>query len=208
MSVYFAQAGKDGPIKVGTAKDVAKRIMALAGACPDAISLLAVIDGGHALERRIHRALREHHRRLEWFNASREVRALVLVAHHTGAGAVLRWLDQKEAETQFVKPDFVSSEDNRADILWFQDFAISQAVARHGRAKVATAMGVSVSRLDAREKGRELPVTRWLSLEALDPGACLPLYRFLGVDPTFPIEEARDALNALLGKLAPRSAAR
>ncbi len=68
MAVYFIQAGgRDGYIKIGTAKSVTRRLANLQSASPVTLKLLHCIDGGKDTEREIH--FRFAHRRLrgEWF---------------------------------------------------------------------------------------------------------------------------------------------
>jgi len=80
--VYFVQVGEDGedgPIKIGTAIDVEKRLVGLQCASPWPLRLLAVMEGGSGLETRLHRDLRSHRIRGEWFHPS--PRVLAQVAH-------------------------------------------------------------------------------------------------------------------------------
>ena len=48
MPVYFIQAGEDGPIKIGYAANVQRRIAALRTACPTELRELGYIDGDQA----------------------------------------------------------------------------------------------------------------------------------------------------------------
>ena len=75
--VYFVQAGKSGPIKIGFATDLTKRIASLQTGCPDDLRLLAVVDGGREVERRMHNRVAGDRIRGEWFRPTAEVLALV-----------------------------------------------------------------------------------------------------------------------------------
>ncbi|NIA72299.1 hypothetical protein HBA54_27285 [Pelagibius litoralis] len=74
MSVYFAQAGDAGPIKIGFASDVEKRLAGLQTGNPEPIRLLNIVpDGTRSLEARIHAKFGEHRLRGEWFRPAPEV---------------------------------------------------------------------------------------------------------------------------------------
>lgn len=73
--VYFVEI-PDGPIKVGIAKNVKKRLETIRTHCPYEIRLLAAIPGGRARERELHAALSDYRMRGEWFAA--DARPVVL----------------------------------------------------------------------------------------------------------------------------------
>lgn len=73
--IYFAQAGEF--VKIGTAKDVAKRIRELQTGCPFRVSLLQVIPGGAKTERLIHSRLSHLHVRGEWYTDTPELRQTI-----------------------------------------------------------------------------------------------------------------------------------
>jgi len=64
LPVYFIQAGDAGPIKIGHTNDVRKRLSMIQTSAPDHLRLLAVMDGGEAEERALHRELTDSIRRL------------------------------------------------------------------------------------------------------------------------------------------------
>lgn len=68
MSVYLIEAAGSGRIKIGSASNPARRIRALATACPFPIVALATREGGQVLERAMHRALSDRRAHLEWFH--------------------------------------------------------------------------------------------------------------------------------------------
>ena len=54
--VYFIQAGKDGPIKIGyTANDVKNRLLTLQPSSPYPLTILGVMEGDVELEKNIHK---------------------------------------------------------------------------------------------------------------------------------------------------------
>lgn len=67
--VYFIQAGAGGPIKIGLAADVAKRLAALQVGNPHKLSILGVIRCDAAdIEASLHRMYRAERLSGEWFN--------------------------------------------------------------------------------------------------------------------------------------------
>ena len=69
--VYFVQAGPGGPVKIGRAKDVDKRMAGLQTACPYRLQLLGVIECDHvsSYEAELHERFAELRiDRSEWFN--------------------------------------------------------------------------------------------------------------------------------------------
>jgi hypothetical protein len=74
--VYFIRMGSDGPIKIGTALDVRKRLAAL-DCGPYGLELLGTVPGDQPLEKRIHRALVAHRLRHEWFRPDPEILTFV-----------------------------------------------------------------------------------------------------------------------------------
>lgn len=71
--VYFIQVGGSGPIKIGTATDLAQRIATLQTGSPDPFVLLGSIPGDARTEGALHRALAHHRHRGEWFKPTPEV---------------------------------------------------------------------------------------------------------------------------------------
>jgi hypothetical protein len=65
--VYFVQRGTDGPVKIGSAEDVGKRVRTLQTGSPERLRLLATVPGGSSLEGLIHERLGAHRIRGEWF---------------------------------------------------------------------------------------------------------------------------------------------
>lgn len=67
-SVYFIQADRGGPIKIGVAKDVEARLRDLQVGNPFELRVVGQIpNAGQALERRLHSLLERHRIRGEWF---------------------------------------------------------------------------------------------------------------------------------------------
>jgi hypothetical protein len=71
--VYFIQAGEDGPIKIGCAVDVPRRLKVLQTGNVEVLRLLCDFEGGPEEERRLHRLFAGHHLRGEWFRPSIEL---------------------------------------------------------------------------------------------------------------------------------------
>lgn len=71
--IYFIQAGKDGPIKIGIALNVRQRLNTLQVASAEKLTLLYSQPGIPALEKAFHREWAEHHLRGEWFKPARDI---------------------------------------------------------------------------------------------------------------------------------------
>jgi hypothetical protein len=73
MSVYFIQAVGGGPIKIGHAKSVTKRLSTLQTGSGVQLRVLHEIRGGAIEEQGFHGALRQHRIKGEWFKPHPEV---------------------------------------------------------------------------------------------------------------------------------------
>jgi hypothetical protein len=65
--VYFIQADTGGPIKIGTALDVPRRLKKLQQANAEKLTVLCVRKGGRVTERKYHDRFASHRQRGEWF---------------------------------------------------------------------------------------------------------------------------------------------
>ena len=78
LHVYFVQALDGGPIKVGVAKDVQRRIKELQCACPVPLRLLGIVEkGGLRKERELHQRFAASRLHGEWFEESHEILACI-----------------------------------------------------------------------------------------------------------------------------------
>lgn len=80
--VYFIQVADDGPIKIGVAWNVPKRLRALQSANPDELCLIDTVrcaskKAAQTLEQKLHQQFRDFRIRGEWFEAVGEVRAAI-----------------------------------------------------------------------------------------------------------------------------------
>jgi DNA-binding XRE family transcriptional regulator len=75
--VYFIQAGAGGPIKIGIAANLQRRIATLQTGCPEPLVVLGTIAGGPLEEARLHAHLRAFRIRGEWFKPSELVLSTV-----------------------------------------------------------------------------------------------------------------------------------
>jgi hypothetical protein len=67
QSVYFIQAGTDGPIKIGMTHELKKRLGAMQVANHEELTVLLFTPGGAAVEQWMHYKYRAHCIRGEWF---------------------------------------------------------------------------------------------------------------------------------------------
>ena len=75
MTVYFARAGQDGPVKIGRAADPEKRIRDLNVGAPVPLRLVRVIAGNSHEEAQLHRRYRAQRLHGEWFTWSDDMMA-------------------------------------------------------------------------------------------------------------------------------------
>lgn len=71
--VYFIQQGNDGPIKIGYAADVEKRLATLQVGNPTPLNLLGVHKGTMKTEKELHKRFAEHRLSGEWFVPTPEI---------------------------------------------------------------------------------------------------------------------------------------
>lgn len=72
--VYFVRmVTGEGPIKIGTSRDVEKRLAAISWGSPYPIELLAVTPGSHVLEHAYHDRFAAHRMSGEWFKPVAEI---------------------------------------------------------------------------------------------------------------------------------------
>lgn len=83
--IYFIQSEHGGPVKIGRADDVAKRLQGLQTGRPDKLVLLAAAPGTVADERIVHRKFNHYREKGEWFSFSEEVREFINLVNSTGS---------------------------------------------------------------------------------------------------------------------------
>ena len=69
MAVYFVQAGEDGPVKIGFAKDARSRLSKMQSDNHETLRLVACYEGTTKDERGLHQIFSCHRVRGEWFSA-------------------------------------------------------------------------------------------------------------------------------------------
>jgi hypothetical protein len=65
--VYFIRAGESGPVKIGTAHNIAVRLNSLQNGHYEQLVVVRLLDGDRHLEMRIHERFRHLRIRREWF---------------------------------------------------------------------------------------------------------------------------------------------
>lgn len=76
-TIYFIQAGSDGPVKVGCSMRPDVRLSELQAGSAEELRLVGQIEGGLEKERWLHGVLRKWHLRGEWFRGDAELLALL-----------------------------------------------------------------------------------------------------------------------------------
>ena len=72
--IYFIQAGKNGPIKIGDSDTIHERLEDLQVGCPYKLRLLFVYNGRDYDEFELHEHFKHEHIRGEWFRPARAIR--------------------------------------------------------------------------------------------------------------------------------------
>lgn len=75
--VYFVQDGEGGPIKIGCAQDVRKRLRTLQSGHHGTLRLLFTLPGGMEMERRLHARFWRSRIKGEWFKPTPMLLAFV-----------------------------------------------------------------------------------------------------------------------------------
>jgi hypothetical protein len=106
--IYFIQSEHGGPIKVGRADDLARRVMGLQTGRPDKLVVLTAAEGTRKDERDIHAAFSSVRERGEWFHPTPGLLSFVrAVSRDTGEiGNVAKYAsgDAASHETSHVTP--------------------------------------------------------------------------------------------------------
>ena len=68
--VYFIQMGPNGPIKIGSAVNVKRRLSVLQVGNPEPLRVIATLFGNVGFEKRLHRQFQIDKIREEWFRPS------------------------------------------------------------------------------------------------------------------------------------------
>lgn len=71
--VYFLQCGDSGPIKIGRAIDVARRMEMLQTGCPYVLQLLGTLDDEEFPEHELHARFADLRLRGEWFHPAKSL---------------------------------------------------------------------------------------------------------------------------------------
>lgn len=66
--VYFVQAENGGPVKIGVAKDPARRMAELQAMSPYTLRILATVEGGFRREKELHAQFADWRLHGEWFS--------------------------------------------------------------------------------------------------------------------------------------------
>jgi hypothetical protein len=211
--IYFLQSGIDGPIKIGTTAGKS-RVKELQTYCPYPARLIATIDGGRSIERRIHLALRGDRSNGEWFKPTNQVVRLAFAAQQSSEDAIacLTELEQERlAETEAL----VSFEQLVRLLL---AASLEKLVQEHSVGAVAKAICLSDDALLKLRKGvGSTSASRLYSLKQIYPDALRAMDALLfdaplsttvrNLETVTTVESARDAIDALLARLSPRDVA-
>lgn len=204
--VYFVRAGDEGPVKIGVANDVEKRLKSISTYCPDEPIVVCTIPGDYELEQRLHRRLRRSRRRREWFNVSGDVATVMELAIAGDLAALEAVIEEgllADAADDAARVELVPI------IKAAMGVGIELVVARFGVSTTAQAAGLSQDQLLKARRGlTDLGVTKLFRIVALWPAAFDPLFAVCESPEAArkSLEGARDAIDELLRKLTVRAA--
>lgn len=85
--IYFIQSEHGGPIKIGRADDLAKRLVGLQTARPDKLVVLAAAPGTVQHERELHGLFSTHRDKGEWFHPAPEIMTFIQLVVNKGTEA-------------------------------------------------------------------------------------------------------------------------
>ena len=75
--VYFLQAEQGGAVKIGRTNDVERRVADIQRMSPVPLQVLAIAEGGAALETRLHQKFYDDKKHGEWFSPSEGLMAMI-----------------------------------------------------------------------------------------------------------------------------------
>jgi hypothetical protein len=107
--IYFIQAGNNGPIKIGIAKNPSKRLSQLQVGATEELRLLGVMNGTEQHENDIHHQFAVHRVRGEWFSPTPELLTYIATQSDT--------LNAKESIEDNTWAKLVKSESRLLDLL-------------------------------------------------------------------------------------------
>ena len=103
--IYVAQAGgKDGPVKIGRAKNPRLRVAGMRTGCPTDLRLLTFAEWHDTNEMLIHWYLRDSRTRGEWFAPTKRVEA---VCHRIDKNEFHELMGEISADPEFDRNYFV-----------------------------------------------------------------------------------------------------
>lgn len=180
MTIYFVQSGPSGPIKIGVSNNLDRRLSNLSIDNAEPIALLASCDGGMPLEQRLHRTLRGHCYRGEWFRPSSLVIDAIDAAKR---GRLSEWVIDREAAQQ-ARLNAESEKDTA--VVGFVRKWISGLVEQSSLSGVAARAGLSPAKVRRFLNTGNGPITDFVAIA-----------RSAG-------DHDSDAITDILGKLGPQ----
>lgn len=128
MSIYFAQIGDSGPVKIGFSKRPKLRLVHLNTASPEKVFLRAVLDGDQGKEKELHESFAKHRLNGEWFEPA--PRLLKLIAankpEETDPQPEPKLLGRDERAKCMNQTDIISDMEARASKLGVKMYLVCQ----------------------------------------------------------------------------------
>jgi hypothetical protein len=204
--IYFLQSGANGPIKIGTSRTSEQRVRDLKTSCPYPANLLATVEGGRSLERRIHSALRQHRTNGEWFRPSVHTLCVVQAAK-AGSGPLEDALQSIEAQHSLTMRRLDAAGHAMPYLIGAVISEIRQTLTL---AEISSLTGINDAELLRFQRGETaFGVTKFWALKASFPrgiGAVEEFVEAASIETLEAIdspEKAREAIDAQLSRLGP-----
>lgn len=106
--IYFIKIAETNHVKIGTSKNVKKRLDTIQSASPYKLILLKTIEGGHGLEAELHKKFSHLHVRGEWFNLTEELNNFINNNHPIEITEKSKEIKNKEIGEKLSIPTIVS----------------------------------------------------------------------------------------------------
>lgn len=105
--IYFLEAGKDGPIKIGFAKDVRKRVKDMQSGNHLPLNVILEIPGDYLNEGQFHDLFARHNIRGEWFQRHQDILEVIEMLTVRKYLTLTKWLGTKlrqmDAESERIE---------------------------------------------------------------------------------------------------------
>jgi hypothetical protein len=152
--VYFIQAGDGGAIKIGISDNPHKRLGKIQTDCPHRLTILAIIDGGAALEAELHARFKASRGIGEWFSPTPDLLDFI-----TGLGHVPAPLKRKRKRLPGLLGEYLFDHELSLEafgrLVGLSGAQLSRMISGVSRPCLSTAYAIEI------ETGGRVPMAFW-----------------------------------------------